>query len=105
MKVINYVFAAFIYGSIAVVTGCAHPGHERPAKLVMSDAAITTKVKSALLAEENIRSMDISVTTFDGQVQLSGFVDSEWQIDKASSVAKSVEGVKSVKNDLIHKPQ
>jgi hyperosmotically inducible protein len=70
----------------------------------MSDATITTKVKSALLAEEDVNSFDISVETFNGTVQLAGFVDSEWQIEKAEEVAQSVEGVTRVKNDLRHKP-
>ncbi|MFA5939863.1 MAG: BON domain-containing protein [Sinimarinibacterium sp.] len=87
------------------VTGCAHhQGHERTGGEVVSDSVLTTKVKSALLAEKDVNSFDIQVKTFEGTVQLSGFVDSQWQIDKAVQVASGVEGVRKVKNDLIHKP-
>lgn len=87
------------------VAGCAHhEGHERTGGEAIDDTAITTKVKTALLAEKDVNSFDIKVKTFDGVVQLSGFVDSTWQIDKAVEVARGVNGVQSVKNDLIHKP-
>jgi hyperosmotically inducible periplasmic protein len=87
------------------VAGCAHhQGHERTGGEVIDDSAITTKVKTALLTEKDLNSFDIKVKTFDGVVQLSGFVDSQWQIDKAVEVATGVKGVKKVKNDLIHKP-
>lgn len=90
-------------GSI-LVGGCASgPGHERSGSEVIADAAITTKVKAALLAEKDIKSMDIKVESFNGTVQLSGFVDSQWQSDKAAEVAASVNGVQQVTNNLIHK--
>ena len=69
-------------------------------KQYVSDAALTTKVKTALLAEKNLHSLDITVTTQNGIVQLSGFVTSSVQQDQAVEVAKAVEGVKGVKNDL-----
>lgn len=86
------------------VAGCAHhQGHERTGGEVIDDSAITTKVKSALLAEKDVNSFDIKVKTYDGTVQLSGFVDSQWQIDKAVQVASAVKGVRKVTNDLVHK--
>ncbi len=88
-----------------VAAGCTHAGHERTAGEVVDDSAITSKVKSALLAEKDVNSFDIKVKTFEGTVQLSGFVDSQWQIDKAGQVAAAVNGVRNVKNDLIHKPK
>ena len=89
-------------GSLLAV-GCAHQGHERSGGQVFDDAATTTKVRTALLAEKDVKSFDISVKTFEGTVQLSGFVDSQWQIDKAVQVAAAVEGVQHVKSDLVHK--
>jgi len=86
------------------MVSCAATGHERSTGTVIDDATITTKVKAALLAEKDVKSFEIKAETFEGVVQLSGFVDSQWQIDKAVQVASRVEGVKSVKNDLIHKP-
>ena len=46
--------------------------------------------------------MDIKVETFNGSVQLGGFVDSQWQSDQAAQVAASVNGVQQLTNDLIH---
>lgn len=89
----------------AMTAGCAHEGHERSAGEVIDDTTITSRVKADLLAEKDVKSFDISVETFNGTVQLSGFVDSQWQIDKAVQVAGNVAGVRHVKNDLVHKPQ
>lgn len=70
------------------------------ARQEMSDAALTTKVKAALIREKDLSALDINVETEDGVVQLSGFVERQDQIDRAEKAAESVEGVKSVKNDL-----
>jgi hyperosmotically inducible protein len=66
----------------------------------IDDATITTKVKSALLADADVKGSDIKVETLKGVVQLSGFVDSQGQIDRAVAVTKGVEGVKSVDNKM-----
>lgn len=72
-------------------------------KRVFNDSAITTKVKSALLAEKGVPSMSISVVTYEAVVQLSGFVDSQEIKDKAAKVASEVSGVKQVQNSLVVK--
>lgn len=64
------------------------------------DAWITTKVKTALLREEGLDSLDVSVETLDNQVLLSGFVESAEQKKKALLVASRVEGVEDVKDGL-----
>jgi osmotically-inducible protein OsmY len=64
------------------------------------DSAITTKVKAALLAAKGLPSTAISVETFKGKVQLSGFVDSKEQIAAAGKVASGVSGVKTVQNSI-----
>lgn len=69
-------------------------------KRVLADTAITTKVKSEFLLTKGIPSTAISVETYEGTVQLSGFVDSKEQIAAAVKVTKSVSGVKSVQNNL-----
>ena len=66
----------------------------------IDDAVITTKVKAALLADESIKSLDIATVTRDGEVQLSGFVDNQTQIDQATAIVRGVEGVKNVINEL-----
>jgi osmotically-inducible protein OsmY len=69
----------------------------------MDDTVITTKVKSSILATAKLETLDISVKTFKGVVQLSGFVDSEQDSNRAAEVARKVPGVKTVHNHLIVK--
>src|SRR5690606_14776640 len=64
------------------------------------DAATTSEIKAKLLADDIVPSRKVKVETTDGVVQLSGTVDSQAQIDRAESIAKAIDGVKSVKNDL-----
>ena len=66
----------------------------------VDDTIITAKIKSALLADPNIKSVDIAVVTRKGEVQLSGFVDNQTQIDHASDLTRAVEGVKLVTNEM-----
>ena len=60
----------------------------------------TTKVKAAILEAPSLKTSEINVETFKGVVQLSGFVNSHTDINKAVEVARSVKGVTSVKNDM-----
>lgn len=69
----------------------------------IDDTAITARVKTALLADPDIRSFDISVVTFKGEVQLTGFVNSQNQIDTAGKLASAAEGTSGVKNELMIK--
>jgi c(7)-type cytochrome triheme protein len=75
---------------------------ESPGEYV-DDAVITAKVKAAVLEEPSLKSAEINVETSNGVVQLTGFVRSRANINKAVEVAKGVKGVKSVKNDMILK--
>lgn len=66
----------------------------------VDDSIVTGKVKAALIGDEAIKSMDIAVVTKSGEVQLSGFVNSQTQIDRAMLLAKAVEGVTAVNNEM-----
>lgn len=66
-----------------------------------ADSVITAKVKAALLRERQLKSLDVSVETYDGQVLLSGFVRNSDQRDRAILVASSVQGVTTVKDGLV----
>ncbi|WP_088285088.1 BON domain-containing protein [Ideonella sp. A 288] len=66
----------------------------------VDDATVTGRVKTALLADPDIKSLDISVVTYKGEVQLSGFVNSQGQIDQANKIAGAADGASSVKNEL-----
>ena len=61
---------------------------------------MTTKVKAEILNEPSLKSAEINVETFKGVVQLSGFVNSQADINKAVEIVRRVNGVKSVKNDM-----
>jgi hyperosmotically inducible protein len=66
----------------------------------IDDSVITAKVKSALLSDRGVKSSDISVVTRKGEVQLSGYVDNQGQINRAIDVARGVEGVRRVGNEM-----
>lgn len=66
----------------------------------LDDSVITTRVKSALMADKSISSLDIAVITRKTEVQLSGFVNNQGQIDRAVEVARGIEGVTKVGNDM-----
>jgi len=66
----------------------------------VDDGIVTAKVKSALLADASVKSLDVAVVTHKGEVQLSGYVDNQLQIDRAVDVARGVEGVRSVNNGM-----
>ena len=66
----------------------------------IDDSVVTSRVKSALLADASIQSLDITVVTRKGAVQLSGFVNNQGQIDRALTVTRAVEGVAGVINEM-----
>jgi hyperosmotically inducible protein len=66
----------------------------------IDDSVVTTRVKSALLADPEVKSFDIKVETRKGQVQLSGFIDTRERMDKAIALVRQVEGVKGVDNGM-----
>ena len=88
---------------IAAFLACASTSKQEGAGEYVDDSVITTKVKSQLAADDFLKSFQISVETYKGIVQLSGFVGSQMAVNKAGEIARGVKGVKSVKNDLIVK--
>ncbi len=85
---------------VALALGCASTAKQEGTGEYVDDTVITTKVKAAILDEPTLKSAEINVETFKGVVQLSGFVSSKAAEDKAVQVARSVGGVKSVKDDM-----
>ena len=88
---------------IATFVACASTRTKESTGEYVDDSVITTKVKSLLAADDFLKSFEISVETYKGTVQLSGFVSSQQAVDKAGQITRGVKGVKSVKNDLIVK--
>lgn len=99
------VLASFI--SAGALVGCSTTGEqgavERTAAnagRAVDDSVITGKVKAALVADPTTKAHQIEVETFQGRVQLSGFVESTEARSRAVEIAKNVDGVKDVKNSL-----
>ena len=92
--------ALFLAVTLVSVVGCASTSKQEGAGEYVDDAVITTKVKAAIFNESTLKSTEINVETFKGEVQLSGFVNSQADINKAVEVTRSVKGVTSVKNNM-----
>ena len=97
---IGYLVMLMLVASFAV---CASASEKESAGDFVDDSVITTKVKALLVEDDFLKSFQISVETFQGTVQLSGFVNSQQAVDKAREIVRSVKGVKSIKNNLIVK--
>jgi osmotically-inducible protein OsmY len=88
---------------LAVIAGCAATRTQESTGQYVDDSTITAKVKAAILEDPALKVFQISVETFKGVVQLSGFVNSPEVRSRAAVVASGVSGVQSVKNDLLVK--
>ncbi|MBV7482082.1 BON domain-containing protein [Bordetella sp. BOR01] len=103
MKMRNLIVATAV-GAGAVFGAVAHAAEGDAPKQSMgeyaSDAVITTKVKAAFVADETLSALDIAVETTDGNVTLTGTVGTEAETEQAARVARDVEGVKQVQNDI-----
>lgn len=97
---IRFFSAFFLILTLMTAAGCASTEKHEGTGEYVDDSVITTKVKALLFDEPNLRSGQINVETFKGVVQLSGFVNSRADIDRAIEIARSVKGVESVKNDM-----
>jgi hyperosmotically inducible protein len=88
-------------GSAAVLqTGCASTRTRQSTGEMVDDAAITTKVKAAFVKDPLVKAIDVSVDTFKGTVQLSGFVNSAEEKAKAEQIARTINGVMNVQNNI-----
>ena len=100
MTRLNRFTAFFLIVLLAFFVGCASTPKQSGTGEYIDDTVITTKVKAAIFNEPTLKSAEINVETFKGVVQLSGFVTSPEAQNKAVVVARGVNGVKSVKNDM-----
>ncbi len=104
MKNIRFMFCySVIFLLITALAGCAATSTRGSTGDFVDDTVITTKVKALLAEDDFLKSFKISVETYKGTVQLSGFVNSQQAAERAVELTRSVEGVGSVKNDLIVK--
>lgn len=99
-RIVQWVIGLML---VAFMAACASTPSQSSAGEFIDDSVITTKVKALLAAENLLKSFEIGVETYKGTVQLSGFVGSKEAVHKAEQIARSVQGVKAVRNDLIVK--
>ena len=95
-KFVTFIFALLL----ATMLGCGATSTREGTGEYFDDSVITSKVKAVIFDEPSLKSAEINVETFKGTVQLSGFVSSRADINKAVEVARGVKGVTSVKNDM-----
>lgn len=100
MKQLKYFFTIFAAIVFMSILGCASTTKSEGTGEYIDDSVITTKVKAAIFNEPTLKATEINVETYKGVVQLSGFVRSQSNINRAEEVARGVKGVKSVKNDM-----
>jgi len=100
MKSFNRIATLLFAMVLATLMGCASTATQEGTGEYVDDTVITTKVKAEIFNEPSLKSAEINVETFKGVVQLSGFVNSQEDINRAVRVARSVKGVVSVRNDM-----
>ena len=86
--------------SVAAISACAPTDERRGTGEVVDDAGLTARVKTALIKAEKVNATAINVNTYRGEVQLSGFVDDAAMAQRAVAAARSVPGVRTVRNDM-----
>lgn len=96
-KVPGFVAACLL---AVALSGCGGSPTKESTGEVIDDSVLTTKVKTALLKDPQVKGTAVNVETFKGTVQLSGFVQSESERVRAAQLARSVKGVSEVRNDL-----
>jgi osmotically-inducible protein OsmY len=102
MKTRNFfpIVMLAVAASVMTLAGCGSTSTQSSTGQYLDDTAITGKVKAAIFNDAALKSAEINVETFKGAVQLSGFVNSQADIQRAVAVTQAVAGVKSVKNDM-----
>lgn len=94
------VIALSVAGCTKPADTAAAPAPSTSVGTVIDDSVLTAKVKSALLADPDVKSFDIKTESRKGEVQLSGYVDSQAQVDRALGVVRAIEGVTGVDNKI-----
>ena len=100
MNTFKRITALLAAATMMFMLGCASTTKHEGTGEYVDDTVITSKVKAKILDEPGLKSAEINVETFKGVVQLSGFVSTQANINKAAELARGVAGVKSVKNDM-----
>lgn len=100
MKISQRIVTLFFAACLLTAAGCGSTATREGTGEYVDDSVITAKVKAGILNEPSLKSAEINVETFKGVVQMSGFVSSAAQIDKAVDIARTVRGVSAVRNSM-----
>lgn len=100
----SFTIAALAAAIVLTASGCAVTRGQETVGAYVDDTAITTAVKGRLYENKAVAGSSISVETLNGTVMLSGFAKSETERSTAETVARSVNGVKLVKNEIAVRP-
>ncbi len=104
MKIRTSLTAAFVAFTLVTAAGCAVSRGQQTTGAYIDDSAITASVKTQMLEDKRVAGTSITVETLNGTVMLSGFAKSATEKAAAESIARRVEGVKSVKNEITIRP-
>jgi hyperosmotically inducible protein len=106
------IFASMLLGLTTFsITGCnktpdaastpgSQAGGSKSGGQEVSDNDVTTKVKTALISDDTLKGFDIAVVTTKGDVRLTGILDNQNQIDRANALARAVDGVHAIHDEL-----
>ncbi len=101
LRLLSTCLAIFLgTGAVVFSTGCSGTSTRESTGEYIDNSAITAKVKAALASDEVVKARQVNVDTFRGVVQLSGFVDTAAEKERAEHVAAGVPGVKEVRNNI-----
>jgi osmotically-inducible protein OsmY len=104
MKIRTTSIAAAIALTLVTAAGCAVTRGQQTAGAYIDDTAITASVKTRMLDDERVAGTSVTVETLNGTVMLSGFAKSQAEKDAAVSIARKVDGVRAVKNEITVRP-
>lgn len=101
---ITRTFAAILATTVIAVSGCAVMRGQETVGAYVDDTAITTSVKARFADNKSVDASSIRVETLNGTVMLSGFAKNSTEKTTAESIARNVNGVKSVRNEIAVRP-
>lgn len=104
MKLRTPLVAAIAAVALLTISGCAVTRGQETVGAYVDDATITTQIKSRFVENKDVDAASIKVETLNGTVMLSGFAKSATEKATAESIARRVNGVKSVKNEIAVRP-
>lgn len=103
MNLLRILPALFVSVALLFSAGCASTPTQSSIGETIDDTVITARVKTAIFNDPDLKVLEINVETFKGSVQLSGFVSTRDEVNRAGELARSVAGVTAVRNDILIK--